>query len=218
MKKAIHIHEFAECLGIAARQVARERDSLCKLDTFIGDGDHGLSAERGFLAAADAAEKSGGSLENLFQEVGAAMSRSMGGAIGPIYGAFWSGAATDCKGMEEPQPGALAAAFVAGVEKVMRVGRAAEGEKTILDAMAPCAQAMLEAAGRGETLAGVMAAGAEAASKGRDATREMAARKGRARFLGEKSVGYVDPGAASFAMFVAEFAQAIKAMEERDPS
>ena len=97
----MRVIEFAECLGKAARQVAGQRDALCKLDTYIGDGDHGVSAERGFLAAAGAAEKSSGSLESLFLEVGASMSRSMGGAIGPIYGAFWSGAAAACKGLED---------------------------------------------------------------------------------------------------------------------
>lgn len=208
------VTDFALCLGKAARQVARQRDALCKLDTFIGDGDHGVSAERGFLAAAEAAEKSTGSLENLFLKVGASMSRTMGGAIGPIYGAFWSGAGATCKGLEELQAGDLASAVAAGVAKVVWVGKASEGEKTIVDAMAPCARAMLEAAARQEGLGAVLAAGSAAASAGMQATCVMIARKGRARFLGEKSIGYIDPGAASFSMFIEALAHEIQILEE----
>ena len=109
----------------------------------------------------------------------------------------------------------FAQSIAAGVEKVIRVGKANEGDKTMVDAMAPCARALMESAAIGESLASVVDKGAKAATQGMHATRNMVARKGRARFLGEKSLGYVDPGAASFAMFMEALAEEIKTEEER---
>lgn len=205
--------KFAVCLAKAARKVAACRDELCQLDTFIGDGDHGITVERGFLAAADAAETLDGPIDHLFLNIGSSMSRAMGGAIGPLYGVFWSAVAAGSRDATGIQASLFAQAIAAGVENVMRVGKANEGDKTMVDAMAPCARAMLEAA-ETEPLTIVIERGAKAAAQGSLATQNMIARKGRARFLGDKSLGYIDPGAASFAIFMEALAQTIKTEED----
>lgn len=199
---------FAICFCNASKSVADCRDELCRLDTGIGDGDHGITAERGFLAAADLSEKFDGVIGDLFLQVGKAMGQKMGGAIGPVYSAFFTGAASAFESNDDVvEPVTLALAVKAGVEKVIRIGQVREGDKTVVDAMGPCARAMAEA--QGKDLSYVVNAGAKAAIMGRDATRDMVARKGRARFLGERSKGHIDAGAASFTIFMQALAKEI---------
>lgn len=210
------IHDFAQCFASAARHVAGQREYLCQLDTFIGDGDHGITAERGFLAAAAVAsneENTTHTAGQLFTAISAGMSRTMGGAIGPLYAAFWSGAAASCQDRTEINGTDLALCFAGGLAKLTRLGKTAEGEKTMVDAMAPCVRAMQAAADSGKEMGAMLQAGAAAANAGSQATRDMVAHKGRARFLGDKSAGYVDPGSASFAIFMQALAQEINAWE-----
>ena len=192
----------------AARAVEDSADQLTELDGAIGDGDHGANLRRGFravVAALDGAELP--TPGAVLVKAGMTLISSVGGASGPLYG---SALRAMGKSLNPPgetagdqagdQPGAeqLAAALTAGLEAVQRLGAAQLGDKTMVDAWAPGAAAFTDAAGQGLALAA--AAGAGAAEAGALATVPLQARKGRASYLGERSIGHQDPGATSTAL------------------
>lgn len=203
--------ELKESLMGACGRMPAHTQELCLMDTGIGDGDHGLTAERGFLAAQKALEAYTGTEDaGLFSAMGEAMARSMGGAIGPLYGAYWRSFSKALN--DESLTGEnLGFALGAGCDQVMRLGRAVLGDKTVVDAMYPCTLAASN--GQGD-LAARLALAAEGAKAGAQATKEMTAKKGRARFLGGQSVGHVDAGAYSFALFMGHWAEQISQAKE----
>ena len=180
--------------------MANYTEELCRLDSYIGDGDHGVTIERGFNAAADSLDGVKNARE-LFFAVAESMSDAMGGAIGPLYGMFWRGVGKMVE--EEVTPDNIGPAWKKGCEALMRVGKAEKGNKTIVDAILPS----VEAANPAGTLAQTLCAMADAAENGAKATAGMQATKGRAHFLGEKSIGAKDPGACSYALFLRTLAE-----------
>ena len=205
---------FYKALKDACVFVASKRDELCKLDTGIGDGDHGITVERGFSALAVLCDDFGkkpavnGTITELFEAAGEAMMSSMGGAIGPVYGAFWSGAALAYPAGAKLCGESLAEAFSGGCQSVMTLGKVSPGDKTVVDAIFPCKEAMLQE--KHGSVYEVLKAGANAAKEGVEATKDMVAKRGRARFMGEKSKGYIDAGAASFGFFIEALAENLK--------
>lgn len=177
-----------------AGEMDEHRQELVRLDTAIGDGDHGTNMDRGMrratekLAAAEPADV-GAALKT----VGMALVSTVGGAAGPLYGTLFLQMGTALAGQEEVDLAGYAAAWRKGLEGVQARGKAVAGDKTMVDALIP-AVAALEAGGElGEAL---RAAGA-AAADGMRATIPMIARKGRASYLGERSKDHQDPGATS---------------------
>ena len=151
--------------------------------------------KRGLAAAAEAVQAgSFASADALLKKVGTTLVSTVGGASGPLYGTFFLRAGGAVAGMEVLDARALAGALEAGVGGIAARGRATAGEKTMLDAWSPALEALR--AHPGDLAAGVAAA-AQAAAEGREATKPMVATKGRASYLGERSVGHIDPGAAS---------------------
>ena len=201
---------FRQCFIQACRAMPAHRDELCKLDSFIGDADHGVTVERGYLAAAEAAEKAGGAPETFLNAAADALSETMGGAIGPLCGMFW-GKVADTLGEGSCDSPAIARAWKLGCERVMRIGKAERGAKTMVDAMLPC----VEFAQQNSELSvhALLRGMAQAAALGAEATADMVATKGRARFLGEKSLGHEDPGARSFALMMEHLAEAAEQQE-----
>ncbi len=185
------------------------RDELCKLDSGIGDGDHGITVSRGFVAAAAAATEEHESFSALFAAVGDAMEAAMGGASGPLYAAFFAAAGAAAPEGREAADAAILRALASGPAGVARAGDCQEGQKTVLDAMAPWARVIATAADTGEDTPSAARKGAEAADAGARATSAMRATKGRARYRGERSIGPIDPGARSFALFAAHLASAL---------
>jgi dihydroxyacetone kinase-like protein len=196
----------AGALGAWVRELARrvhdERDALTALDAAIGDADHGSNLDRGFtaaVAALDATPPADGAA--LLKQVGMTLVSTVGGASGPLYGTLFlrmAGAA----GAGPLDPAGVAAALRAGYDGVVARGKAAPGDKTLLDALGPACDALDAAVGRGDGLGPALAAASAAAREGRDATEPLVARKGRASYLGERSAGHVDPGAASVTLLV----------------
>ena len=186
-----------------ARLVQEHKDELTRLDAAIGDADHGTNLDRGLTAAAGVLDAPGASPGALLKAVGMTLVSTVGGASGPLYGTLFlrmAGAAGD-----EERLGAngFAKALRAGLDGVVARGRAEAGDKTMYDALAPACDALEERLAAGADLGAALAAAAEAAAAGRDATTPMLARKGRASYLGERSVGHQDPGATSVALLVA---------------
>ena len=194
------VHEFA-------RAIAEHRDELTELDSAIGDADHGSNMDRGMTAAVAALEATPpADAAALLKTVAMTMISKVGGTSGPLYGTLFlrmSGAIGD------GSPAAFAAAFRAGVEGVVARGKAELGDKTMLDALLPAAGALDEAVAGGQDLGTALRAAADAAATGRDSVTASVARKGRASYLGERSAGHVDPGAASAVLLVEAAATAL---------
>jgi phosphoenolpyruvate---glycerone phosphotransferase subunit DhaL len=185
-----------------ARLVERDRDLLTELDSAIGDADHGSNMDRGMKAVLAALDPAPENLAALFKKVGMTLVSTVGGASGPLYGTFFLRFGTACGDAEELDGPAFGKALRAGLEGVVTRGRAEPGDKTMFDALAPAVDALDAALASGESLAAALASAARAAEAGRDATVPMLARKGRASYLGQRSVGHQDPGATSAALLI----------------
>lgn len=193
---------FLRWLTAAATSVSREAARLTDLDSAIGDADHGTNMQRGFAAVAEALEKEPpGSPGAALILAGRQLISKVGGASGPLYGTLLRRAGKALGDAEQITPQQLADALRAGVDAVAQLGGAAAGDKTMLDALLPA----VEALGGGT---GSFAAAGVAAEKGALATVPMLARKGRASYLGERSVGHQDPGATSSALIIGALVEA----------
>ena len=193
-----------------AREVADNRDLLTQLDAAIGDADHGANLDRGLTAvvgALDGAE--GGTPGVLLKTTGMTLVSNVGGASGPLYGTLFLRMSSSAADADELDAAGFAAALRAGLEGVVARGKAQAGDKTMYDALAPACDALDAALADGADLAAALAAASAAADAGRDATTPMLARKGRASYLGERSVGHQDPGATSTALLVATAARTL---------
>jgi dihydroxyacetone kinase-like protein len=191
-------------LTLCAQSMAENRAWLVELDRPIGDSDHGENMDRGFQAvleklAETPPETPGAALKLTAMTL---MSK-VGGAAGPLYGTAFLRAATALGDALEIDPATLAAALMAARDGIVARGKAESGDKTMVDAWTPAAEAAQAAAadGTGNVLA-VLVAAAEAAETGAVATDPLVARKGRASYLGERSAGHRDPGAASSALIL----------------
>lgn len=191
-----------------ARVVHEHADELTRLDSAIGDADHGANMDRGMTAVVAALDEaaSGGTAATgagaLLKGVGMKLVSTVGGASGPLYGTFFLRVATAAGDGGTLDPGAFAKALRAGLDGIVARGKAEAGDKTMYDALAPACDALDEALAAGSSLADALVAAAAAAETGRDATTPMLARKGRASYLGERSVGHQDPGATSVTLLV----------------
>ncbi|GAB3276740.1 dihydroxyacetone kinase subunit DhaL [Parasphingorhabdus pacifica] len=196
-------------LHAGAGAVVAHRDELIRLDREIGDADHGENMDRGFRAVASAVDTSGpGTPAAVLKLVGSTLISTVGGASGPLYGTAFLRAASAAGDAEELDGSAVAGVLQAALEGVAARGKAVTGDKTMVDALSPAVEAAKNAAQSGESPAKVLAAAAESAHQGADATEQLVARKGRASYLGERSAGHVDPGARSTALLLAAFAEA----------
>ncbi len=193
-----------------ARLVDETQQLLTELDAAIGDADHGANMHRGTTAALAAVDSgAAGSPAALAKTVGMTLVSTVGGASGPLYGTFFLRLAAALGDAPVATPEQVAAALRAGVEGVVARGRAEPGDKTMYDALAPAVAACSEALAAGRPWDEALRRAADAAREGRDATAGMLARKGRASYLGERSVGHQDPGATSAALLVAAAAETL---------
>lgn len=186
-----------------AALVAKNRDYLTELDAAIGDADHGANMDRGMTAAVTALD--GNPPANagaLLSKVGITLVSTVGGASGPLFGTLFMRMGTSLGDTDQVSASDLAAALRAGLGGVVDRGKAGAGEKTMYDALAPAVDALDAALGDGVLLGAALEAAAAAAAAGRDATTPMLARKGRASYLGERSVGHQDPGATTVALLI----------------
>ncbi|MBZ6202366.1 dihydroxyacetone kinase subunit L [Streptomyces olivaceus] len=190
---------FRRWMTAAAASVDREADRLTALDSPIGDADHGSNLRRGFAAVAAALEKEApGTPGAVLALAGRQLISTVGGASGPLYGTLLRRTGKALGDAAEVSAEQLAEALRTGVDAVRTLGGAAPGDKTMIDALVPAVDAL------GESFAAARAAAEEGAA----ATTPLRARKGRASYLGERSIGHRDPGAASAALLVAALEEA----------
>ena len=181
-----------------ATAVAEHRVELVQLDTAIGDGDHGTNMDRGMRAATEKlAEVDGDDIGALLKAVGMALISKVGGAAGPLYGTLFMRMGTATAGKTELDLAGWTDAVAAGVAGVQQRGKAEAGDKTMVDALLPAVEALNAAQSDGSELAAALLKSADAAREGMLATIPMEARKGRASYLGPRSVDHQDPGATS---------------------
>ncbi|CAH2600790.1 dihydroxyacetone kinase subunit L [Rhodovastum atsumiense] len=204
MAEAITLPVATDWLNRLAARYATERDWLVELDSAIGDGDHGANLARGFAAVRDKLQAAPpADVAALFRLVGMTLISTVGGASGPLYGTLFLEAGKKAAGAASLDVAGWRACLEAGVAGIRARGKAEAGEKTMLDALLPAVAAL-----DGTALPAALLASAAAATHGSDATIPLIARKGRASYLGERSVGHRDPGAASSVMLLDELAQA----------
>jgi phosphoenolpyruvate---glycerone phosphotransferase subunit DhaL len=194
---------FRAWLAEAGTVIESQRDHLTQLDAAIGDADHGINLARGFSAIAAALDQAAtptpGSVLIL---AGSTLISKVGGASGPLYGIALRQAGKTLGDTADAGLPELAACLEAALAGVQKLGAAREGEKTMVDALAPAVAAMQKAVSEGADTADALAAAAGAAAAGAQATISMQALKGRASYLGPRSVGHEDPGAASTAIIM----------------
>ncbi|MFJ4277146.1 dihydroxyacetone kinase subunit DhaL [Streptomyces massasporeus] len=190
---------FRRWMTVTAASVDREAERLTALDSPIGDADHGSNLQRGFRAVATALEKeTPGTPGGVLTLAGRQLISTVGGASGPLYGTLLRRTGKALGDAGEVSTEQLAEALRAGVDAVMTLGGAAPGDKTMIDALVPAV----------DVLGDSFAAARTAAEEGAVATTPLQARKGRASYLGERSIGHQDPGATSAALLIAGLVEA----------
>jgi dihydroxyacetone kinase-like protein len=193
----------ARLLDAAALTIREHADELTALDQAIGDGDHGLNMRRGFDAIKAAREELAALPPGpALQKAGMALVMKVGGASGPLYGSLLM--AMGKTAAEAPAgPQGLAVMLAEGIDAVKRRGKSEAGQKTMLDVLVPALEALRSGAADGLGHADLIARVRAAADEGLARTRDMKATKGRASYLGERSIGHLDPGARSSALLIA---------------
>ena len=196
----ISTQQLLELIGQMAEVIGQNKDFLTELDMPIGDSDHGINLARGFQAVAGKlptlADKDAGTI---LKNVGMTLVSTVGGASGPLYGTAFMKAGAKMAGKMELNMEDLILMLHEAVEGVKMRGKSTTGEQTMLDAMVPALEALKES--------GSLAAALVAAEEGVERTKGMVATKGRASYLGERSLGHQDPGATSFTLLLGVIAK-----------
>lgn len=191
-----------------AAEIAEHRMDLVRLDTAIGDGDHGTNMDRGMKKALEKLEsQEGDDIGAMLKTVGMALVSSVGGAAGPLYGTLFMQMGSAAGGRSELDVAGFTAALEAGVKGVQARGKAEREDKTMVDALLPALEALQQSDG---DEAAALTAAADAAEEGMRATIPLVARKGRASYLGERSAGHQDPGATSTHLLLRSAAAAVQ--------
>jgi dihydroxyacetone kinase-like protein len=206
---AVRYEQLLDWLRLVDEGLMEQRVHLTELDSAIGDGDHGTNLARGAAAASSKVDSEQPEyIDELFKLVGMTLVSSVGGASGPLYGTFFLRFAASAGHQQELSADELADALDAGVAGVVERGKPELGDKTMYDAMEPAVRAFRHDLHKNGVAVAANRA-SDAAAHGRDATADFVARKGRASYLGERSLGHIDPGAASAALLFAALAEAL---------
>ena len=204
------LDQLAAWLRRYAEIIDEQKSYLTDLDSAIGDADHGTNMARG-TAAVVATLDEANTVDALLKKAGMTLVSTVGGTSGPLYGTLLMRAGMTTGSVTSLTPAEFAKAFRAGLDGLVARGRTELGDKTMVDALAPALDALDAAVAEGKPLAEAVAAARDAAVVGRDATIPLVARKGRASYLGERSAGHLDPGAASATMLLDALAEVVAA-------
>ncbi|GAA6493040.1 MAG TPA: dihydroxyacetone kinase subunit L [Candidatus Bariatricus faecipullorum] len=191
--------KVVEILHAVSKKIEEEKDFLTELDNVIGDGDHGINMARGFQKVEEKLDTlQTTDIGNILKTTGMTLVSTVGGASGPLYGTAFMKAGMVVAGKEELTLDDFLACMDAAAEGVKMRGKSTQGEKTMLDSMIPALEAMKKAKEEGQDTPAVLQKGTEAAKEGVEYTKTIIATKGRASYVGERSIGHQDPGATSF--------------------
>ena len=176
--------------------ITENRQSLSDIDGAIGDGDHGVNMAKGFSMAGERLDESMGLTEAL-KTLGSVLMMEIGGSMGPLYGKFFRSMANECKDLSEIDSNVLSKMLHAGYDAITEIGGAKPGDKTLVDALDPAITAFDDAIATDSSFADALEVMRNAAEAGKESTRDMIAKLGRAARLGERSKGALDAGATS---------------------
>ncbi len=193
-----------------ADTINANRAWLSEIDGAIGDGDHGINMSKGFSLAAAALGKADGGLSAAFQTLGDTLLSGIGGSMGPLYGSFFLDLAATLGTAATLDAPLLSRGLHAGLASLEDLGSAKLGDKTLLDTLIPALTALDAAIAAGADFATALDAMSAAAEAGRDSTKDLVAKIGRAARLGERSRGVLDAGAASCCLILQTLAEALK--------
>ena len=210
MSETIGYKQVCGMLNAAADQIRMNHQMLSKLDSAVGDGDHGTTILRAMEAVSKTvSENPESDLKTLLSAVAWAVMSCDGGSTGPLLGSFFMGMSDGAAGREELDCAGVAAVFDAGVTKLQKQSRAQVGDKTMMDAFLP-ALAALKSADSARGIKAALEQAAEAAAKGAEVTQNKKAKFGRARNLGDRVLGHTDPGAVSISLILKGFSEAME--------
>ena len=210
MAQAIGYDEMVAMFRGAVRQINDNHETLSKLDSFGGDGDHGTTMVRAMKGVVKSLEDSQlRDLKTLLYDVGWGIMGVDGGVTGPLFGTLFMSMSHGAAEKGPLDAAALAVTFEAGLAGVRKQTKARVGDKTLMDVLVPAVAALRAAADDGADAAEALRQAADAARQGAESTQKLQARFGRARNLGEGSIGHQDPGATSMAMIFKAFAEAV---------
>lgn len=209
--EAIDIAALLDILQAMAKKMESEKDYLTELDNEIADGDHGINLARGFAAVEEKLPSlAGKDIGTILKTAGMQLVSKVGGASGALYGTFFMKAGMAAKGLDTLDGAALVKVLGAGVEGIKSRGKATTGEKTMLDAWVPALEALDAGLTSGQSLADALGDAVGAAEEGVEYTKTIIATKGRASYIGERSLGHQDPGATSTLYMLQVLQQAVQ--------
>jgi len=202
---------FPELINHIASSIADHAEAVTTLDQAIGDGDHVFNLQRGLQALqTNSAEIAALDWPDAWQKIGMLLMSSVGGASGSLYATLFINLAKNSRDKNLDTPN-FATIFALAIDAVKLRGKADVGEKTMLDVLAPVAEALKQDAATGKTLPELLDHACQVAEDGVESTRAMLATKGRASFLGERSIGHIDAGAKTAQLIIAAVAEVLKA-------
>jgi phosphoenolpyruvate---glycerone phosphotransferase subunit DhaL len=210
MADTIGYDDIARMIRSAADKIRAQRDELSKLDSAIGDGDHGMTIARAMDIAEKVIEESDkAEVKAMLKDVGWGVMGVDGGATGPLLGSFLMGMSDGIGEQDTIDCKVMAAMFEGGLAGVRKQTKAQVGDKTMMDALLPAVGAIREAADSGKSIREALQNAAEAGEKGAISTKDFQARFGRAKNLGERTIGFQDPGATSMSLLFRGFAEGL---------
>lgn len=187
-----------EVLIKISEKIDKNKEYLTELDAAIGDGDHGLNMSKGFKAVSDKLKaEEDDNIGNIFKNTGMTLVSNVGGASGPLYGTAFMKASMALKDKNEIDINDFLSALKLALEGIKSRGKSTEGEKTMIDALSPAIKSMEDSIKNGDSYIEVLEKGKDAALEGVEFTKTINATKGRASYLGDRSIGHQDPGATS---------------------
>lgn len=187
-----------EILIKVSEKIDKNKEYLTELDAAIGDGDHGLNMSKGFNAVSDKLKaEEDDNIGNILKNTGMTLVSNVGGASGPLYGTAFMKASMALKDKNEIDINDFLSALKLALEGIKSRGKSTEGEKTMIDALSPAIKSMEDSIKNGDSYIEVLEKGKDAALEGVEFTKSIKATKGRASYLGDRSIGHQDPGATS---------------------
>ena len=186
-----------KCISLIAERITENKDYLTELDREIGDSDHGINMARGFGAVMEKLTAEDSDIGAVLKKAGMTLLSKVGGASGPLYGTAYMEAGKITAGKTELTPSDMKAVLEASIAGIQKRGKAVKGEKTMLDALIPASETFSAKIAEGADMVTALDSACDSAREGVEYTKTIIATKGRASYLGERSIGHQDPGATS---------------------
>jgi phosphoenolpyruvate---glycerone phosphotransferase subunit DhaL len=206
--ETLKLQDINAILGEVTKVICDNAMLLCELDSVVGDGDHGTTIRRGVKAAQiKIDEEKPQKVDKLLAAYALGMVSTMGGASGPIFSSLFLGMGMETHGSDEITLDHLIRSFENGLGRVMKIGKSAEGDKTLIDALAPGIRALKASSVAGKSLSASLNDMHKAALDGLEKTKELVSKKGRSRYAGERGLGHADAGATSVCLIIGCFAE-----------